>query len=68
VIPHWDIAVREVAAESMAIIAVLDLDYACSDIIPALVRRGFGVCVLPTLDKRECPDISPVILIFGLVS
>ena len=39
VIPHWDIAIREVAANSMAKIAVLDLDYACSDIIPALVSR-----------------------------
>ncbi|KAF8938927.1 tubulin folding cofactor D C terminal-domain-containing protein [Dissophora ornata] len=38
VIPHWDIAVREVAADSMAKIAVLDLDYACSDIIPALTK------------------------------
>lgn len=37
VIGHWDIAVREVAAESMARIAVLDLDFACSTIIPALV-------------------------------
>lgn len=36
-IPHWDIAVREVASESMARIAVLDLDYACSEIIPKLV-------------------------------
>ncbi|KAI7830495.1 tubulin folding cofactor D C terminal-domain-containing protein [Gamsiella multidivaricata] len=40
VIPHWDIAVREVAAESMARIAVLDLDYACSDIIPSLIRMA----------------------------
>ncbi|KAG0211199.1 hypothetical protein BGX28_008379 [Mortierella sp. GBA30] len=38
VINHWDIAVREVAAESMARIAVLDLDFACSDIIPALTE------------------------------
>lgn len=38
VIAHWDIAVREVASESMARIAVLDLDFACNSIIPALVR------------------------------
>ncbi|KAG0327465.1 hypothetical protein BGZ99_007549 [Dissophora globulifera] len=38
VIPHWDIAIREVAADSMAKIAVLDLDYAFSDIIPALTK------------------------------
>ncbi|KAF9275663.1 hypothetical protein BGZ68_010600 [Mortierella alpina] len=38
VITHWDIAIREVASESMARIAVLDLDYACSDIIPALTK------------------------------
>ncbi|KAF9354091.1 hypothetical protein BGX26_008096 [Mortierella sp. AD094] len=38
VIPHWDIDVREVAAESMARIAVLDLDHACSEVIPALTK------------------------------
>ncbi|KAF9899880.1 hypothetical protein BX616_002798, partial [Lobosporangium transversale] len=38
VIPHWDIAVREIAADAMAKIAVLDLDYACSDIIPTLTK------------------------------
>ncbi|KAI1315977.1 hypothetical protein EDD11_010559 [Mortierella claussenii] len=38
VISHWDIAVREVAADSMAKIAVLDIDFACSDIIPALTK------------------------------
>jgi hypothetical protein len=38
VISHWDIAVREVAAEAIARIAVLDLDFACNTIIPALVR------------------------------
>ncbi|KAF9171818.1 hypothetical protein BGX21_001107 [Mortierella sp. AD011] len=38
VIPHWDINVREVAAESMARIAVLDLDHACSEVIPALTK------------------------------
>ena len=37
VITHWDIAIREVASEAMARIAVLDLDFACNDIIPALV-------------------------------
>ncbi|KAG0343822.1 hypothetical protein BG004_004976 [Podila humilis] len=35
-IPHWDIAVREVASESMARIAVLDIDYACNEIVPKL--------------------------------
>ncbi|KAK5823035.1 tubulin folding cofactor D C terminal-domain-containing protein [Linnemannia elongata] len=40
VIGHWDIAVREVAAESMARIAVLDLDFACSTIIPALTKKA----------------------------
>ncbi|KAF9096373.1 hypothetical protein BGX29_008588 [Mortierella sp. GBA35] len=40
VITHWDIAVREVAAESMARIAVLDLDFACSTIIPALTKMA----------------------------
>ncbi|KAG0005138.1 hypothetical protein BGZ65_011884 [Modicella reniformis] len=38
VIPHWDIAIREVAAECIAKIAVLDLDYAFSDILPALTK------------------------------
>ncbi|KAF9436861.1 hypothetical protein BGZ76_002746 [Entomortierella beljakovae] len=38
VIPHWDIEVREVAAESMAKIAVLDFEYACSEIIPTLTK------------------------------
>lgn len=47
-IPHWDIAVREVASESMARIAVLDLDYACNEIIPKLVCSTF-------------PPISPVL-------
>ncbi|KAF9953260.1 hypothetical protein BGZ70_000310 [Mortierella alpina] len=38
VITHWDIAIREVASQAMARIAVLDLDFACSDIIPALTK------------------------------
>ncbi|KAG0043760.1 hypothetical protein BGZ83_011058, partial [Gryganskiella cystojenkinii] len=38
VITHWDIAVREVASEAMARIAVLDLDYACGEIIPSLTK------------------------------
>ncbi|KAF9121044.1 hypothetical protein BGW39_010898 [Mortierella sp. 14UC] len=40
VITHWDIAIREVAAEAMARIAVLDLDFACSTIIPALTKNA----------------------------
>ncbi|KAF9902183.1 hypothetical protein EC991_005196 [Linnemannia zychae] len=40
VITHWDIAVREVAAEAMARIAVLDLDFACNTIIPALTKNA----------------------------
>ncbi|KAG0313904.1 hypothetical protein BGZ97_009783 [Linnemannia gamsii] len=40
VIAHWDIAVREVASESMARIAVLDLDFACNNIIPALTKNA----------------------------
>ena len=46
VITHWDIAVREVAAEAMARIAVLDLDFACSTIIPALVSSHFHMLYL----------------------
>ncbi|KAF9191021.1 hypothetical protein BGZ51_007854 [Haplosporangium sp. Z 767] len=38
VISHWDIAVREVAAEALAKIAVLDLDSACNVIIPELTK------------------------------
>ncbi|GJJ74654.1 tubulin-specific chaperone D [Entomortierella parvispora] len=38
VITHWDIAVREVASESMARIAVLDLEFACTEIIPSLTK------------------------------
>ncbi|KAF9924456.1 hypothetical protein FBU30_005578 [Linnemannia zychae] len=40
VITHWDIAVREVASESMARIAVLDLDFACNTIIPSLTKNA----------------------------
>lgn len=43
VITHWDIAVREVASEAVARIAVLDLDFACKSIIPALVSSPFPV-------------------------
>ncbi|KAF8985418.1 hypothetical protein BGZ46_004276, partial [Entomortierella lignicola] len=38
VVSHWDIDVREIAAESMARIAILDLDHACSEVIPTLTK------------------------------
>ncbi|KAF9581923.1 hypothetical protein BGW38_000889, partial [Lunasporangiospora selenospora] len=42
-ISHWDIAVREVAAESMAKIAILDIDYACRVTLPALTDMAISL-------------------------
>lgn len=55
-IPHWDIAVRDVASESMARIAVLDLDYACNEIIPKLVCATFLPIssILPSPNLHDC--------------
>lgn len=55
-IPHWDIAVREVASESMARIAVLDLDYACSEIIPKLVCQRMIFVLWPSLPQDGATD------------
>ncbi|KAF9304160.1 hypothetical protein BGZ74_002247 [Mortierella antarctica] len=69
-IPHWDIAVREVASESMARIAVLDLDYACSEIIPKLtamtasldptIRHGALIALGRTLKALKAHSEQPL--------